>query len=121
MKPEEEVYDLVRQGADLANSGRYEEALKVYDKLLAEVPKLGDVWRARPQALFGLGRTQDAIVAHKQAIEVEPENAGEWELVDLGNLLFSVGKLGEAIAYYDRALRMSPESSWAWRNKGLAL
>jgi tetratricopeptide (TPR) repeat protein len=62
--------------------------------------RLGDV------LLFGLGRTEDAVVALGEAVHLAPDVAGSQ--CDLAVALASAGRLPEATAAFEAAVRLDP-------------
>ncbi|MEL6581075.1 MAG: tetratricopeptide repeat protein, partial [Cyanobacteria bacterium J06621_12] len=70
-------------------------------------------------ALFNLGRYEDAIAAYDQALAIKPELHEAW--YNRGIALFSLGRYEDAIAAYDQALAIKPDDPEAWNNRGNAL
>jgi len=60
------------------NAGRFEEALSTIDRLLATRPRDGEALNTRAQALFKLGRREDAARAIVEAIEASPDSLPFW-------------------------------------------
>jgi len=56
--------------------------------------------------LFGLGRTEDAVVALGEAVHLRPDEAAS--RCDLAVALTSAGRLSEAVAAFDAAVRLDP-------------
>jgi tetratricopeptide (TPR) repeat protein len=56
--------------------------------------------------LFGLGRTEDAVVALGEAVHLAPDEAAS--RCDLAVALASAGRLSEAVAAFDAAVRLDP-------------
>ncbi|KYC39757.1 hypothetical protein WA1_29825 [Scytonema hofmannii PCC 7110] len=55
---------LFQEGKKLATDGKYEEAIRVYDKALKHNPKNAhDIWEARAIALFGLEKYEDSLTS----------------------------------------------------------
>jgi eukaryotic-like serine/threonine-protein kinase len=61
----------------------------------------------------------EAIAAYREAIRLQPENAGAH--YNLGIALDSQGKVSEAIAAYRDAIRLQPDEAEAHCNLGMAL
>ena len=59
-------------------AGQYDEALKVFDEVLAALPDDLPTLTSRGHALKTAGRTQDAISSYSRAVEVEPLHGDAW-------------------------------------------
>lgn len=65
------------------------------------------------------GRTDDAIAAYKQAIDLKPTAA---YYNNLGGILGRTGKVDEAAAAYQKSAELDPaNAAQAWRNFGITL
>ncbi len=73
----------------------------------------------RGNALRQAGKLDEAIVAYRDAIRIEPGFAEAYS--NLGNALQERGRLDQAIAAYKQALRLSPHLAVAHFNLGSAL
>ena len=74
--------------------------------------RLGDAYEAA-------GRTDDAVVAYKQAIELKPSAA---YYNNLGGIYGRAGKIDEAMAAYQKSAELDPpNAAQAWRNFGITL
>ncbi len=80
--------------------------------------------KMRPQndlgvALYDAGRLDEAIIAYKKAIDLDPGNAEAWN--NLGNALSDLGRMTEAIRSYRKAISLSPRYVKPMANLGDAL
>ena len=66
------------EAAEHLNAGRFAEALSTIDGLLATRPRDGEALNTRAQALFKLGRREDAARAIVEAIEAAPDSLPFW-------------------------------------------
>jgi tetratricopeptide (TPR) repeat protein len=100
-RPAEAIDELDRlQAADAANQnlraaalgriGSYEEAILVYEQVLAKVPDQPKVWMSYGHALKTVGRQQDGIAAYRRALALAPA-LGEvwWSLANLKTVKFA--------------------------------
>jgi Flp pilus assembly protein TadD len=100
-RPAEAIAELDRlQSADVSNRnlkaaalgriGSYEEAILVYEQVLAEVPAQPKVWMSYGHALKTVGRQGDAIAAYRRALGLAPA-LGEvwWSLANLKTVPFA--------------------------------
>ena len=90
------------KGVTLGKLGRYEEAIKCFDKVLEIAPKNALVWNSKGLALHNLGRYEEAIKCFDKALEIEPKNALTWN--NKGLALHNLGRYEEAITCFDKAL-----------------
>ena len=74
----------------LGRIGSYEEAILVYEQVLAAVPDQPKVWMSYGHALKTVGRQQDAIAAYRRALDLAP-SLGEvwWSLANLKTVPFA--------------------------------
>jgi tetratricopeptide (TPR) repeat protein len=105
---------LLDKAMELVRDGRDEEAVRVYEKFLELYPddSMG-IWSVKGDALFRLGRYEEALAAHERAISFDPE-AKTWNispyLEGKADALAKLGRFDEAQAAYDRIMKTDP--SW---------
>jgi tetratricopeptide (TPR) repeat protein len=100
-RPAEAIAELDRlQGDDPSNQnlraaalgriGSYEEAILVYEQVLAAVPGQPKVWMSYGHALKTVGRQPEAIAAYRRALDLAP-SLGEvwWSLANLKTVPFA--------------------------------
>ena len=77
------------KAAALGRIGSYEEAILVYEQVLADVPDQPKVWMSYGHALKTVGRQSDGIAAYRRALALSPA-LGEvwWSLANLKTLKF---------------------------------
>ena len=71
----------------LYNLGRYEEAIKCYDKALEIDEKYVNAWNNKGNALCNLGKYDEAIECYDKALEIDDKFVDAWNNkgVALGN------------------------------------
>ena len=74
LKPE----DYRNRGVDLFQRGKYELALKAFDKGIELKPDYAAAWNNRGLALAKLGQYEEALKAYDKAIELKPDYATAW-------------------------------------------
>jgi predicted AlkP superfamily phosphohydrolase/phosphomutase/Tfp pilus assembly protein PilF len=89
--------------ATLFESGRYQEAVEAYERLIGKDSEDGAVLASYAGALGALGRYDEALVQLDRAIELDPLNAEAYH--NRGLVYERQGKRGEALAEYRTALR----------------
>ncbi|MDQ1275436.1 MAG: hypothetical protein QG610_1009, partial [Euryarchaeota archaeon] len=108
-----------RRGKYSYKLGKYEEALKEFDRCLESNPKDADIWRNKGSALYMLGRYEEALEAFNNSLEIDPKNANAWDLK--GSIFYKLGRPEEALKALDKALQKNPNIFEAWFNKGSIL
>jgi len=99
-RPAEAIEELDRlQGADpaqqnlkaaaLGRIGSYEEAIGIYEAVLARLPDQPKVWMSYGHVLKTVGRQADSVAAYRRALEIAP-GLGEvwWSLANLKTVAF---------------------------------
>ena len=107
------------KGSSLADLGRYEEAIKCYDKAIELRPNDTAVWYSKGNALLILNRYVQAITCYNKVLELNPNHLHTWN--NKGNALYYLGRYEAAIQCYDKVLQLNPTYSDAWYSKGNAL
>ena len=111
--------DMLRSRAQLlVTLDRDDEALELFDQVVAYRPDSEGVVLGRAALLLRMGRTDDAIVQYRRAVERWPESS--MSLNALGYTLADMTEeYDEAEDLIEKALKMEPESaaiidSWGW-------
>lgn len=105
------------KAAALADTGRYDDALKTVNEGLLQFKNSTGMWNNKGYILFRMGRYNEAIDAYTQAVTIDPAYEKGW--INKGDALVKAGRAGEAVDAYNKALSLDPESSSA--KEGLAL
>lgn len=106
----DDVEKLYNKAANVSKLGRYEEAIKYYDKVLEIDPHHIDSLYFKGLALSDLGRYEEAL---------NPESLRA--LISKGNALSKLGLYEDAVAYHDKALAVDPNAIGIVHNKAFAL
>lgn len=109
------------EGYDLDKLGRYEEAIKAYDKALGIDPTLKEAWHNKGVTLANLGRYEEAIDAFDKALEIDPTYKwAKWAWYNKGSDFGCLGRYEEAMRCYDKALEIDSNHEEESYNKDLA-
>jgi tetratricopeptide (TPR) repeat protein len=78
------------KAAALGRIGAYEEAILVYEQVLARLPDQPKIWMSYGHVLKTVGRQPDSIAAYRRAIAIRP-GLGEvwWSLANLKTVRFA--------------------------------
>jgi len=110
---------LFAKGATLFRSGKYQEALTVFDEVLKINSKLAPAWIGKGMALGSLKKHQKALIAFDRALTINPKLAPAWH--GKGMALGFLGKYQEALIAFDRALTINSKLAATWVSKGMVL
>lgn len=89
------TFEELRRGLGEFNLGNAQKAHAVFTKLLAENPRMLDVWDMNSKVLIQLGRPEEALAALKKTVELAPEAARQPYLREVANLCLQLGKWEE--------------------------
>lgn len=114
-----EAVSWLNQGIALGNLGKYDEAIKAFDKAIDINPQYEAAWYLKGAALNRQGMYNESIQAYDKAIEINPRNESAWH--GIGITLGNLGKYDEAVQAFDRAIDINPGNAVGWYLKGAAL
>lgn len=95
------------KGNSLYRRGKYEEALKCYEKALEIDSKFAKAWNNRGYVLAKMGRKEEAVKCYQEALKIDPNYFTA--LKNLGDSLYDLGRVEEAMDCYSRALELNPK------------
>jgi arylsulfatase A-like enzyme/Flp pilus assembly protein TadD len=98
------TFEELRLGLGEFTAGNPAKAHAVFSKLLAENPRMLDVWDMDSKALIQMGRPEEALAAIKKTVDLAPEAARAPYLREVANLCLQLGKWDEGAKHAD-ALR----------------
>jgi tetratricopeptide (TPR) repeat protein len=94
---------LLHRGIDKVRQEKFEEALKLFDRVLQQNPEIVEAWNNRGVALYGLGRLEEALQSYNRSLEKDPYNLDA--LRNKGFLLRGLRRLEDALEVYDLVLQ----------------
>ncbi|HKH49497.1 MAG TPA: sulfatase-like hydrolase/transferase [Thermoanaerobaculia bacterium] len=94
------------QATSLFTAQRFAEAVPLFQRLVAENPKMVDAWENLAESLHKTGRKDEALAAYKQAMAVS--RGAAHVAVATGTLLLEMKRYGEAREHAQIALKTSP-------------
>lgn len=108
---------LMLLGSALLDRNKFQEAAKVFDKVVLQQPKNDSAWAGLGQAFARGDRTEEAADAFARSIELNPKVP----LVQMsqGHILKTLGRQEDALACYREAIRLRPsfgEVYWSMAN-----
>lgn len=107
--------DFAAVGRALCDVGRFEAALPWIDRALVEDDRLDVALGLRGWALQNMGAHQEAMLAWRAALDVEPDR--DWYLKGLGDCLFLQSHRQEAVQHFRAVLeRSEPAAPTTWNH-----
>ncbi len=107
------------KGIDLYSMGRYDDAIKYFNRALEIDPSYIKALSNKGVVLNKLGRYEEAIKCFDKVIKVNPNLSTAWN--HKGEALSSLRQYEEAIRCFDKALEIDPAYDEARSNKEEAL
>jgi tetratricopeptide (TPR) repeat protein len=116
--PEVVAY-LNNAGVNYTQEKRYEEADKIFTKILDMYPNQPDIWYNKGIVAAKLGRHDEAVLAYGKATDLKPTDSEAW--YQKASSLYYLKRYDEAIDACNRSLTLEPKNPYAWYNLGIAL
>src|SRR5919202_6316514 len=114
--------ELLIQAEGLREAGEYQQAMEIYDQMIALKPNKETLVKAywgRCDSLNKLQKPAEAIVACNDALAVIPKYPKA--LRSKGNAFDQQKQTIEALEFYEKATRVEPDFAEAWIDRGVAL
>jgi tetratricopeptide (TPR) repeat protein len=108
-----------KQGAALAEQGKFEEAAAQYQQAVRLKPDYVEAYNNLGIAFDAQGKVEAAVASYQQALRLRPDYVRAHN--NLGITWDKQGKLDEAVASFRQALRLKPDLVEAYNNLGRAL
>ncbi|HLK25630.1 MAG TPA: tetratricopeptide repeat protein [Caulobacteraceae bacterium] len=99
--------------------GRFDEAVRSYDRAIALDPNNAKAHNGCGNALQMLGRLAEALVSYANALALDPDYMGAHH--NRANTMLKLERLEEAVDGYSAAIRLQPDLFDAHNNRGVAL
>ncbi len=117
--PQADVRMALQQGMSLFQSGRLQEAERLFNSILARDPKNISALQLLGIVVFQQGRSIEGEKLLRKAIALKP---GIAELhYNLGKMLDEQGKLDEAVEAFRKAVRLDAKNEWIYNDLGTVL
>jgi len=114
-----QIEEEIKKAVVLYHSGGFEDAKKIYEKILQEDPNNGDALHLLGVVNISLKNYEQALVLISKAISLYPYQASFHS--NLGSVLKELGRNSEALESYDEAIRLNPKFAQAFMNRGVVL
>lgn len=110
---------LLEDGLAHHKAGRYEKALKAFERAIRHDPTYARAYRSKGDVLYEQKRYEEALLAYEQAIRLDPGHARIHR--NRGDILLHLKRYDEALAANERAIQLEPRVALNYYNKGKAL
>ncbi len=101
-----EVEALMRQGEISMRTGKLEQAVEIYSRVIDIDPGFAEGWNRRATVYYMMGRYQSSTADVVETLKLEPRHFGA--LSGQGMIYTQLRKIDLALEYYERALEVNP-------------
>jgi serine/threonine protein kinase len=119
LNPQQQAAALLTQATQLRQKKQYEEALQLYDKLIALKPDSAEAYAGRCETLNLLQRPEEAVVSCNDALAYKPNYA--LALWSMGNARLLQKRPYDALKLYEDVTYVKPDFAEGWVKRGVAL
>ncbi|HII55019.1 TPA: tetratricopeptide repeat protein, partial [Candidatus Aciduliprofundum boonei] len=106
-------------GKALEAEERYEDAVKIYNKVVDIDKKDKSSWISLGRCYLTLNKYNEAIKAFERASLIDPKDKAVYTFLSFA--YEGAGYLNKALNYVEKALELDPEDAHIWSSKGLLL
>jgi tetratricopeptide (TPR) repeat protein len=110
---------LASLGTALQQQGRYEDALKVFDKAIQLKPNDAELWRHLGDILMQLARLDQALLTFGHVLKLDPDH--KHARYKSGAILNQLGRHEDALAHLDRSNELLPNHAPTLQARAWAL
>jgi tetratricopeptide (TPR) repeat protein len=103
----------IRLGSFYYKQGRYEDALKAYEKVRDLAKDYTRVYSNLAAVYHQLGRTDEAAAVLQRSLEIAPDST---TYSNLGTLLYFQGRYPEALSAFERGVALGANTYLRWGN-----
>jgi predicted O-linked N-acetylglucosamine transferase (SPINDLY family) len=115
----EQANQLLKQAIQYYEAGEASRARPLTERLIAQFPQQGVLWKVHGAVLTALGEREAALQAKRRAVELAPNDADA--LANLGNSLQEADEVDEAETVLRQALAVEPNHLNGLNNLGMVL
>ncbi len=111
--------DLIAQAFCLIRLGQFEEAARVYDKIVGSNPRDAEALRWHAWILNRIGRYEEALSSCNKSIQFNSDSVETW--CTQASILINLSRPSEALNASDVAIKLDGKDAAAWTTRGAAL
>jgi tetratricopeptide (TPR) repeat protein len=116
---EASVEELLREGTQLVQQQKLDEAIKIFDKVTRMSPNDIKAWYCKGSSLHLKNQFEDALYCFNHVLNLDTDNAKA--MLRKAECLSKLGRADQCIVIYDRLLVLQPKLVSAWLSKARAL
>ncbi|MGV8122932.1 MAG: tetratricopeptide repeat protein [Candidatus Xenobiia bacterium LiM19] len=105
-QPSDEVVQLYKQGRQLFQDGKYDEAIAAYKKCIQMDPSFDYAYGSLAYLYYELKKYSEAVPLYKKAIELNPSDSFYYS--ELGMTYVKMGQHDNAVEVLQKAVEYSP-------------
>jgi tetratricopeptide (TPR) repeat protein len=105
---EAKIDALMSAGRRKMQPGAYDEALAIFNKIVAEAPDFAEGWNKRATLLYLIGDLEGSVRDIESTLALEPRHFGA--LAGLGLIYRAINKPKSALKAFEKVLEISPQS-----------
>jgi len=102
----QEAYEMMESAYQAAETERFQEALRILDRLTAKFPRYAEGWNRRAAVLWQMGQYQNSKTDCERTLSLNPNHYGAWQ--GLGVCHMQLGQIAEACRSLRIALKIVP-------------
>lgn len=103
------VKELFDEAAQAFYAGKYDQAIKYYERIIEIEPNFAPAYNALGLALKIQGTSNDDVIFYfKKAMELDPSFLPSYD--NLGKVYYSIGDMDAAESYFDKGLLIEPDN-----------
>lgn len=105
---EAKIDALMSAGRRKMQPGAYDDALAIFDKIIAEAPDFAEGWNKRATLLYLIGDLEGSVRDIESTLALEPRHFGA--LAGLGLIYRAINRPESALKAFEKVLEISPQS-----------
>jgi len=110
---------LASLGVALQSQGRFEAALRTFDKAIQLKPDDSELWQNLGNVLVDLNHPDQALLSFQHALKLNPR---DWKAANKSaHILVRSGRLNEALSHFDLCDQVQPDCAATLQMRALAL
>jgi lipoprotein NlpI len=110
--------DLLEQAQQAARAGKWDEAIALASKLIAQEPSKAERYHFRAQLNEAAGKFKDAVSDFTKVLELDPKESRVYHL--RGCAEFKAGRIAASIADFDKYIELVPKAKVSHWQRGIS-
>jgi len=85
------------------------KALNDYNRALTYCKNYPELWYAKADLLYNMGRMRESLICYRMVTKLEPANAEAW--LDYGDTLLELGYYKQSLKAFEKSIEANPSSA----------